>query len=402
MNDQYKSKETLLKEIKELRERLKVLDETPQIIEPNDNFAFDKKGEGNKTDFIVLDKLVDMKDIIPDDDWGNFEDHENSSQTEIVILDKILNNGDHNRQKVIQYSQTVKDFYKSILEAIVNGVWVCDKNDIIYYTNSGMAEIAGIPKEEIIGSRILVNFPENDAQNFNKYYQKAKESLQAVYFDTISIQTPASKKTFQSGWLIPIVSNQEFNGMVCTVEDVTEQKWAEEKLKLAYKRLQLAARTDPLTKLLNRRGMLERIETEQIRFERNRRQFGVVISDIDKFKNFNDTYGHDCGDFVLRSVAKLMREMIRKQDIIARWGGEEFLLIFPETDLEGSQIITERIRQKIEESLYIYDGNRVSITMTFGVTIYDRDMDIYDCIKQADVALYDGKNSGRNCVKLRK
>jgi diguanylate cyclase (GGDEF)-like protein len=102
------------------------------------------------------------------------------------------------------------------------------------------------------------------------------------------------------------------------------------------------SRTDPLTKLSNRRDMLEKIEFERIRFERSKRPFVFILCDIDKFKNFNDEYGHKTGDFVLVSIAKLMLETMRKQDQVCRWGGEEFLLLLPETEFEGGGILAEK------------------------------------------------------------
>lgn len=166
-----------------------------------------------------------------------------------------------------------------------------------------------------------------------------------------------------------------------------------------HKQLKLIARTDPLTDLSNRRYMMEKILYEKNRFERNSRSFAIVLVDIDNFKLFNDQYGHDCGDFILVTLAKLMMSMVRKQDSISRWGGEEFLFLLPETDINGGKIISERIREKIAHSSYVFNGQKLSITMTFGVSVYDDiEMDIEEVIKKADIALYKGKKIGKNCV----
>ncbi len=114
-------------------------------------------------------------------------------------------------------------------------------------------------------------------------------------------------------------------------------------------------------------------------------------------KFFNDKHGHDCGDFVLTTVSKMMRSSIREQDFLARWGGEEFLFLFPDTNCDGGKIIAEKIRKLIACSKYEYKDLKLSITMTFGVSCFSA-TDIKTCIKSADTALYEGKESGKNCV----
>jgi diguanylate cyclase (GGDEF)-like protein len=166
----------------------------------------------------------------------------------------------------------------------------------------------------------------------------------------------------------------------------------------AYMKLDLLARTDPLTRLSNRRDILDKIKYEALKFERSGEKFIVVISDIDNFKTFNDSYGHDCGDFVLVNLANLMRSVLRKQDCIGRWGGEEFIFLMPKTDFEGGTMVAEKIRKKIENETFYYRDIKLNITMTFGVNVFDTIMDIDYCINKADEALYHGKYKGKNCV----
>ncbi len=174
------------------------------------------------------------------------------------------------------------------------------------------------------------------------------------------------------------------------------------KLKAANAKLEQISKTDPLTDLANRRDMIERMKQEQIRFSRNRKPFVLLMSDIDAFKKINDNYGHACGDFILKSLANQMRSTARKQDITSRWGGEEFLMLLPETDLEGGFALAEKIRKDIETTSYVFGDNRITLTMTFGVSVYNRPMDIDYCIKMADEALYKGKRQGKNCVIMSK
>jgi len=158
------------------------------------------------------------------------------------------------------------------------------------------------------------------------------------------------------------------------------------------------AQTDPLTNLANRRGMLKKIQHEKYRFERNNRSFSIIMCDIDGFKNVNDKFGHDVGDFVLSSISNLFLSMLRKQDMVGRWGGEEFIMLLPETDLMSGKELAEKMRKKIEENVFYYKGNNIWITVTLGVASFNKIEDIQETIQKADEALYEGKSQGKNCV----
>ncbi|MDM8550918.1 diguanylate cyclase [Desulfobacterales bacterium HSG2] len=236
-----------------------------------------------------------------------------------------------------------------------------------------------------------------------------------VVFLTAKTDTESLVRGFEAGGTDYVT--KPFNGveLLARVRTRLELSRSRESLKVAYRelkktneellksqrKLELAAKTDTLTKLSNRRDIIEKIENERIRFERSGKPFSLVLCDIDNFKVFNDKHGHDCGDFVLVSVAEMMRGKVRKQDGVARWGGEEFLLLLPETDLEGGRILAESLREKISCNYYKYDNHNLRITMTFGVSSFSECvMNIEQCIKMADEALYEGKKRGKNCVVL--
>ena len=166
----------------------------------------------------------------------------------------------------------------------------------------------------------------------------------------------------------------------------------------AEQQMELLATTDTLTSLFNRRKMLELIAQEVVRFQRDKKTFLLVITDIDHFKKFNDDYGHDCGDYVLQQVSQLMKDSLRQQDVVARWGGEEFLIMLPETELEGGVQAIEKLRETLANTTYEYETHTFSVTMTFGVTVYDGSCNVDTCIKRADEVLYAGKRGGRNRV----
>jgi len=182
------------------------------------------------------------------------------------------------------------------------------------------------------------------------------------------------------------------------MRDVTDRITAANELSKAYKKMDVLAHTDHLTQLSNRLDMIKKINYECTRFERYGIQFSIAIGDLDDFKEINDTYGHQAGDEVLRKIAQLLKSSVRKQDIVGRWGGEEFILMYPDTNLKGAIIVTEKIRKAIEDSVFEYDKKKLHTTITFGVATYDGKMDINECIRIADGALYEGKKSGKNCA----
>jgi len=169
-------------------------------------------------------------------------------------------------------------------------------------------------------------------------------------------------------------------------------------LAVANRKLEELSRTDPLTKLWNRRYLHEIVERERVRIKRSFEAFSFILMDIDHFKNVNDTYGHECGDYVLSTMAVILRSGVRKQDVVGRWGGEEFLLFLPSTSLQGAITIAESIRKKIADYPFIYDSKNIAITSTLGVSEFDETVSVEECIKLADDGLYEGKESGRNRI----
>jgi diguanylate cyclase (GGDEF)-like protein len=158
------------------------------------------------------------------------------------------------------------------------------------------------------------------------------------------------------------------------------------------------AETDPLTGLLNRRSMNDRLAEERARAEKGGAPFAVIIADVDHFKQINDTHGHAAGDRVLRAISLLLNEGLRGRDAAARWGGEEFLLLLPETRLDGARDVADRLRSAAESRLLELSGLKNNVTLTFGVAAFAPGGTVEACLKAADDALYQGKRAGRNQV----
>ena len=181
---------------------------------------------------------------------------------------------------------------------------------------------------------------------------------------------------------------------------VLRRKVAEktQSLEEANRKLEAAARTDFLTSLPNRRELMERGQREFDRGLRYGSNCCVILADLDLFKEINDGMGHDAGDKVLREVASVFNSNIRGQDVVGRWGGEEFLFILPDTDIEGGRAVANNVARRLRATPFEIGGRHITVTATFGVSALDPQLDLEVCIDQADQAMYAGKRQGRDRV----
>ena len=158
------------------------------------------------------------------------------------------------------------------------------------------------------------------------------------------------------------------------------------------------ATLDPLTRLLNRRGMEDTLQISLAQASRRGSPTSAIMVDIDHFKGVNDSFGHEVGDHVLRQVADVLGRLSRSSDVVARTGGEEFLLILPETELESARVLAERIREAIGERPLLVDSQRIAVTVSLGVACTVGDANLDDLSQEADRAMYLAKRGGRNRV----
>ncbi len=165
-----------------------------------------------------------------------------------------------------------------------------------------------------------------------------------------------------------------------------------------HKKLSLLATKDTLTGMNNRRGLQIMLDAMIPSSNRNNRCLSIITMDIDFFKKINDTYGHDGGDIVLKEFAELIMKSHRKSDISCRLGGEEFVLVLPDTGKEGANIIAEKLRKNTESLDIDIENENVKITSSFGVATSCSNIDADGMLKDADKALYMAKNNGRNRI----
>lgn len=290
----------------------------------------------------------------------------------------------------LKQMNTVKKYKKSdrifnlTFEQVGSGRCITDLEGHIHEANNKFYEIIGYTQEEAIGLRIKdLTVPEDWLVDV--VYKEKLLKGEIPYF---SLEKRYIKRDGSLVWVYTTVTKMsgdegEDDFLIGIVQDITSQKDAD---------------LDSLTGLYNRRHMMTRIQDEINRSKRNKKGFTLALADIDFFKNINDDYGHDCGDEVLQTIAELMKETVRLSDSIGRWGGEEFLILLPETDIESARIIAERIRESVEKEIFSYEGHEFMLTMTLGLAAYNDKISIKEMIKSADLALYEGKKLGRNIV----
>ncbi len=210
-----------------------------------------------------------------------------------------------------------------------------------------------------------------------------------------------SERTVQRRMTTGALTGLLFAGvsLVLAIRNVRFRIKANRELASAYSQAEKLSQIDSLTGLANRRAMMESLNSEQARSARTGRSFSLIMADIDKFKQVNDRYGHACGDEVLVKISKKLQEAFRKQDMISRWGGEEFLILLPETFHQDAVRVAEKTRVFMAETPVLWKGRSLSITLTFGVS-EGGGIPVDDAVRMADKALYKGKRNGRNRVEF--
>jgi len=292
-----------------------------------------------------------------------------------------------------------KAFFQSLFDNAPEGIVLVTPESIITRANRAFLQLFGWSEKEVIGKNIdeLLTDKETRKEAYSITHEIKDGAELKREIETTRLKkdgTPLDVSIIG----VPVTINDEKLAVYGIYRDITGRKINERALKEATARLEELARTDPLTGLLNRRGLLGMMEYEIKRARRSGKRFSIIMGDIDHFKEINDLFGHDTGDLILENLAEIMKKSLRAQDLIARWGGEEFLILLPETTLAGARCAAEKLRKNIMDHVHHIRDMEFNVTITFGVCELKEDLDSEICIKRADNALYRGKEGGRNRV----
>jgi len=282
--------------------------------------------------------------------------------------------------------------FRAIFDQIQDyAIYTLDLEGRIVDWNRTLYRLGGWTAEDVVGKHVSIFFPptEFDANASGQVLTRASRR------GSVEIEGRRVRKDGSVYWGDAVVTALpdkvgNVTGFVVISRDISEQKDRQDEL------LRLAT-TDPLTGTFNRRFATERLAEAFDRHKRYASPATVLMIDIDHFKKVNDTYGHDAGDVVLQGLAKLLRAQLRGVDMVARWGGEEFLVLMPETPAEPSAVVAERILAAVRATPFAVSGGTVRITVSIGAASFTPDVASADAlVKQADMALYDAKSAGRD------
>lgn len=213
----------------------------------------------------------------------------------------------------------------------------------------------------------------------------------------VIVDLGSTNGTYHAGERIQVLTLSDGAKIQIGTQTILQLRYQDQRELQFHARMQSFKTHDPLTEAYNKRAFLVELEKELGFARRHRQPLALVMLDLDHFKNVNDTYGHQAGDLVLRTVARKVSDLTRKEDVFARFGGEEFALLLRNTDLEGAFIIAERIRRAIEALEITHNGRRIPCTVSMGVAKLDSGRTkASDLIDAADDRLYKAKQKGRN------
>jgi len=274
------------------------------------------------------------------------------------------------------------------LEVSGDSVIITDRNGIILYTNPAFEQQTGFTKEEAYGKTPVII--KSGAQQQSFYEDLWVTILNGDTFRSYIINKKKDGELYYEYKAIaPITNNKgQIVSFVSTGKDVTEHMLLEQK----YEQL---ASVDTLTEIANRMKFDEVLKYSVDRAKRYNIELSVILFDIDNFKKVNDTYGHLIGDDVLKKIVQIGKENIRESDLIARWGGEEFMILQTDIPSKEALVLAERLRQAIESHIFKDVGK---VTASFGVATFRNDEKTDSFLKRVDDALYSAKTSGKNKV----
>jgi diguanylate cyclase (GGDEF)-like protein/PAS domain S-box-containing protein len=298
------------------------------------------------------------------------------------------------RKRTEEALRASEELFRNYLEYAPDGVYMSDVKGTFLYGNRRCEEIIGYRREELIGKNFLeLNLLTE--KSLNKAAQLLQANMEGKPTGPDEIELISKE-----GRLIPVeistsmVQHMDQGIVLAFVRDITDRKQMEEKIRqMAYH--------DYLTGLPNRKLFYDRLGIALAQSQRNQKKVGIVMLDLDNFKGVNDTLGHDVGDLLLKAAVDRLSSALRKGDTVARFGGDEFVLIFP--DLKGIEDAI-LVAQKIVDSFhkpFLIDTHQLVVTTSIGIAVYPNDgIDEDILLRNADIAMYQAKQAGRDRYQL--
>lgn len=301
------------------------------------------------------------------------------------------------------------ELLRFIIDRVNVGLFLLDEDMNVVLWNRFMEINSKVSSEQALNKNLFDTFPELPRKWLEK---KIKSVFMIKGFSFVSWEqrpylfkfphnrpiTGGVEFMYQDLVLMPIKDKSGSVEKVCiALHDATDTGYYQSELARVNEELEKLSRVDGLTKLANRHHWELRLSEEFSRVKRYGGTLSLILFDLDKFKNINDNYGHMAGDEILRVVSRKVQESLRESDVAGRYGGEEFGIVLPNTDLMGAMTVGEKMRKLVEETKVVFEGADISFAISGGVVELDDSSARYeDLISRADEALYYSKENGRN------
>ncbi|HYQ47568.1 MAG TPA: GGDEF domain-containing protein, partial [Thermodesulfovibrionales bacterium] len=302
-----------------------------------------------------------------------------------------------------QSGETVEQtarFLDTIFRSIRDPFIILDRDYTIVRANPAYSVLKQVALGDLVGRKCY--------EATRKLSAVCEECIVAKTFRSGDPSAKEKKVTTKHGtdeWVeiytYPVIGEEgEVTHVIEYVRYITDRKRADEQRQIFIQELEMLSSVDALTGLLNRRMLYDRLHHEIERVRRYKVDLALMFCDLDNFKEINDTHGHGVGDEVLKRIAGILKTSIRTSDIVGRYGGDEFLVVLPQTSLKGAHDLAERIRASVQEMRYVVvEGQSLGTTMSIGVTYYaGGEPGIDALINRIDTALYVSKKAGKNQV----
>ena len=296
-------------------------------------------------------------------------------------------------------NMNLEDIYIAIISNMQDGAYFVDKNRMILFWNDAAEKITGYTKDEVVGKKC----PESGLNHIDEEGRPLCQ-VGCPLFATNIDGKQRHERVFvrhKDGHRIPIrvnifpiVNNGEIMGSIELFTQDSPTKYDD----VLITKLSGMAMHDELTKLPNRRYLESFLNYKLSQYKHFGQKFAVLFADIDNFSTFNNNYGHDAGDAVLKNIAATMRKNMKKDDLIGRWGGEEFVGIFTISNEYEGTIIAEKLRAVIEQTEINCEGENLHVTLSVGVTSVKMDDTAESIVARADHLMYESKSKGKNRI----
>ncbi|WP_421902574.1 diguanylate cyclase [Maridesulfovibrio sp.] len=295
-----------------------------------------------------------------------------------------------------------RKFYKEVLESLTDGVYFTNLDRKVTYWNKAAERLSGYSATEVVGKSCADNVLRHVDENGIELCIEGCPL--AATMEDGEIRETNVFMHHKFGHRVPVFVRaspmRDENGQIVGAVEVFTDNSKNLDMLREMEELRKEVLTDQLTKVGNRRYasiIMERLEDS---LQKEDVSFGVLFVDLDHFKNVNDTWGHHVGDLVLQMAAKTLKAALRPLDVVCRWGGEEFVILIPNIESEGLAVLAERVRMLVENSWVDHEGERISVTASFGGAVAEQGEVAESVVDRADKQVYLSKESGRNCIHI--